>query len=374
MDQPQGTAPASFQPGSTVSFRAAISSRQSYADGGMLGMGMLIAPSGNAPSPFDALNGPRLAGPQGSHPLANVDPRQLIGPATSGLEGAIELSGPVRVGEGISGRLRVRATRAINARGATLRLVGVRIREETRQRTEQKGQQQSFGTSHGTSSSQTTTTISWVEVHGEEIESLPFTEPALPAQLAAGQVLDLPFTLPAPRLGPPSAHAGSALIAWALEAHWDIGFGTDERVATLVHVHQHPDLLRAGVLTLGEGAMSDSFLDRDQGATISVDPLPPIPAGGAVTVSIAWPGAPGGRSARLELTADIKAAIGLSLVPVSVPVDHGALGNVQVTIPIPSDAPPTLETDGLAVGYRLRVIVDRKLRSDVTAERRIVIF
>jgi hypothetical protein len=57
-----------------------------------------------------------------------------------------------------------------------------------------------------------------------------------------------------------------------------------------------------------------------------------------------------------------------------VPVDHGALANVQVIIPIPSDAPPTLETDGLAVGYRLRVIVDRKLRSDVTAERRIVIF
>jgi hypothetical protein len=42
-------------------------------------------------------------------------------------------------------------------------------------------------------------------------------------------------------------------------------------------------------------------------------------------------------------------------------------------ISLPADLPPTLETDGLTVGHRLRVIVDRKLRSDVTAERPIVV-
>ena len=44
-----------------------------------------------------------------------------------------------------------------------------------------------------------------------------------------------------------------------------------------------------------------------------------------------------------------------------------------VTLPVGADLPPTLEAQGLKVGYRLRVVVDRKLRSDVSRERAIVI-
>jgi hypothetical protein len=44
-----------------------------------------------------------------------------------------------------------------------------------------------------------------------------------------------------------------------------------------------------------------------------------------------------------------------------------------VTVPLPIDLPPTLETPGLKVGYRIRVIVDRMLRSDVSRERPIVV-
>jgi hypothetical protein len=117
--------------------------------------------------------------------------------------------------------------------------------------------------------------------------------------------------------------------------------------------------------------MSDSV--ADDGATIAVQPEPPFLAGSSIDVIIAWPGAPGGRSARLELTVDVKASVGLTVVPVSLPLDLGTLTSTRVSLPIPADAPATLITDGLAVGYRLRVIVDRKLRSDVTAERRIVI-
>ena len=72
--------------------------------------------------------------------------------------------------------------------------------------------------------------------------------------------------------------------------------GSDERVAVLVPVAQHPDLLRAGVVTLPAGAMFD--LVDDEGATLGVTPLPPIPVGAPVTLSVTWPGAPGGRSAR----------------------------------------------------------------------------
>ena len=53
----------------------------------------------------------------------------LLRTSTEGLNGSIELAGPVRVGEGISGTIRVRTTRAIKARSAGLRLVGVRIAE-----------------------------------------------------------------------------------------------------------------------------------------------------------------------------------------------------------------------------------------------------
>ena len=358
---------------SPSAFLAAVGERRSFADSGRPS-GLSYTPHGDAPTPFDALDGERLAGPSGSHPLALIDPRTLISPTTPGLVGAIELAGPVRVGEGISGRLRVQATRDINARGAVLRLLGLRLSEQTRQTTVKRGtgiDLSSGQVSFGSSSSGSDETVSWVEVHGTIFDTSPFTEPAIPAQLAAGQSIDLPFLLPAPQLGPPSAHAGSALIAWALEARWDIGMGSDERVAALVDVRQHPDLLRAGVLDLGAGAMSDSVADN--GATIGVQPEPPFLAGSSVDVAIAWPGAPGGRSARIELTVDVKASVGLTVVPVSLPLDLGALTSTVVRLPIPVDAPATLITDGLAVGYRLRVIVDRKLRSDVSAERRIVI-
>ena len=37
-----------------------------------LNVGSFVGRTGSAPAPFDAINGPRLAGPQGSHPLHSV--------------------------------------------------------------------------------------------------------------------------------------------------------------------------------------------------------------------------------------------------------------------------------------------------------------
>ena len=59
-------------------------------------------PRGYAPAPFDALDSLRLSGPRGSHPLALVDLPSLLDGPTDGLEGTIEIDGPVLVGEQIS--------------------------------------------------------------------------------------------------------------------------------------------------------------------------------------------------------------------------------------------------------------------------------
>jgi hypothetical protein len=189
----------------------------------------------------------------------------------------VEVGSPTRVGEAIRGRVRVVAREPIQARRAGIRLVGVRLSEEER------SHEQRDSKGHVTSRQE------WVEVHGRVVDALEFTEPALPATLGAGQALDMPFQIPAPRLGPPTAHAGTALVAWAVEARWDIEMGSDERVAALVDVRQHRDLLAAGVIDVGAGAMHDSW--EDEGATLAVRPLPPIDAGSTMEVTITWPGA-----------------------------------------------------------------------------------
>jgi hypothetical protein len=370
----------------TNGFLGSVEAGQTFDDPGVAGRGPSSTPRGDAPTPFDALDGPRLAGPQGSHPLAALSAAALIRAATPGLTGGIELAGPVRVGEGISGTIRVRAAHAIRARSAALRFIGVRIAEETRSGRSRDAEAAealaaataaariASGTSTAADSSANTAanqTVSWVEVHGTVIEELTFTDPVLPALLAPGQLVEAPFTIPAPRLGPPSAHAGTALVAWAVEARWDISMGSDERVAALVPVGQHPDLLRSGAVTLPSGAMFD--IVDDEGARLSVEPLPPLAAGSRVTLGVTWPDAPGGRSARVELTTDVSASNGISVTSVSVPLEQATLGGASVAVDLPADLPPTLVTDGLSVGHRLRVIVDRPMRPDVSRERPIVI-
>ena len=98
---------------------------------------------------------------------------------------------------------------------------------------------------------------------------------------------------------------GSAILAWALDARWDISMGGDERVSALVEVEQNIDYLRSGAVTLDEGALFDAWSVGD--GTIAVSPLPPVVAGSEMDVTVTWPGAGGGRGGRLELQADVKA-------------------------------------------------------------------
>jgi len=317
--------------------------------------------TGSTPTPFDAVDGYRLVGPQGSHPLAQLSIDELLKPRSDGLNGAIEIKHPVRIGEAIEGKIQLTALKDINARSAMLRLVGAVITENKESYEERDSQ------------GNVTRSESWVEIKGKLFEELPFTDTPLPTALTSGQTFETTFTIPAPRLGPPSGHYGTALIAWAVEARWDISMGGDERLAAVVKVDQNIDYLRSGAVTLGEGALFDAYTQGD--ATIAVVPIPPVVAGTEIEVTVNWPSAGGGKSARIELQADIQAPSGLSdLVLFSAQLDPNAFhGGTTVRIPIPADAPPTFTSQGISIDYRIRALVDRSFRSDLAAERSIAV-
>lgn len=339
-------------------FRSAVLASGGNAFGGITGWS---SKSGSGPTPFDAADGYRLAGPQGSHPLAAVSIEEMLKPRSDGVDGAIEVKHPIRIGEAIEGHLKLTALRDINGRGAMLRLVGAVITEQQESREERD------------SKGNVTRSEQWVEVHGRLFEQLPFSQPALPSTLSAGQTFEAEFNLPAPRLGPPSGHYGSAIIGWALEARWDISMGGDQRLAALVDVDQNIDYLRSGAVRLGEGALFDAWQTPE--ATIAVSPIPPIFAGSEIDVTVNWPGAGGGKAARLELQADIEAPNGIrGLVLWSTQLDPNIFrSGTMVRIPIPSDAPATFSSQGVGVGYRIRALVDRSFRSDLAVERAIAV-
>ncbi len=316
---------------------------------------------GSTPTPFDAVEGYRLVGPSGSHPLAAIRMEELVRRSSDGLDGQITINEPVRIGEALSGRITLTARKEIKARSAMLRLVGALITEHQRSKEERDNE------------GNVVRSEQWVEVSGKLFEELPFSQPALPATLAAGQTFEADFTLPAPRLGPVSAHMGSAMLTWALDARWDIPMGGDERLSTLVNVQQNIDYLRSGAVRMDQGAMFDSWQVGD--GSIAVSPLPPIVAGSEIDVTVTWPGAGSGRGGRLELQADVEAPNDLNGVVLwSTTVDPAAFrGGTTIKVPIPADAPPTLNDKGVAVGYKIRALVDRKLRSDLAIERALAV-
>ncbi len=326
-----------------------------------IGLGIGGGRIGGLPAPFDAVAGNRLVGPSGSHPLAAIGMEELVAPSSGGLAGEITINEPVRIGEGIAGRLTVTAHKDIKARSAVFRLVGALITEHQHSREERDSQ------------GKVVRTEQWVQVNGKVFEELPFSQPPLPTSLAAGQSFETEFSLPAPRLGPVSAHMGSAVLAWALDAKWDIAMGGDERVTALVMVRQNIDYLRSGAVRLAPGALFDAWQVGD--ASIAVAPLPPIAAGSEIDVTVTWPGAGAGRGGRLELQADVDAPNKLSGVVLwSMAIDPQAFrSGTTVRIPIPADAPPTLADQGVGVSYRIRALVDRALRSDLAVERALAV-
>ena len=310
---------------------------------------------GRSPSPFDAINGPRLAGRQGSHPLHDVRAEELLRPSSGAVAGEITIDGPAMVGQGITGRIRLQAIERVTSRKAALRLVGLRLDEVQRSEDDDDGPSDS-----------------WVETSGKLFVEDAFVEPAIPATLEPGQTFEAPFAVPAPGLGPPTAHLGESIIAWALEVRWDVAMGSDQFVATYLPLAQHPDLLRAGVGRQGGESMMAGIPVGD-GMIGVLSPLP-VPAGTELVVAARWPSAPGGTKARIELHRKTNAPNGTRGIIASTDVDPGALkGGVEVRLAVPAGLAPSFDGAGLEITYILRVLVDRRFRSDAAIERPVAV-
>ena len=331
----------------------------------LLGLGAAVGTTrheGKSPSPFDALDGHLLAGPQGSHPLHEVRPEDLVRPCNGPVEGRITLDQPTcRVGETVTGSISLVANERITARRAALRMVGLRLVEQRKSE------------SHEDPMTKHRWTEEWVEARGDLFETLPFLDPAVPTTLEPGQTWESAFAIPAPRLGPPSAHLGEAIVAWALDVRWDVAMHEDPFVAVHLPVEQHPDLIRAGVGKQGGEAMLDTISIGD--ASISVASKLPAPIGAAIEVHVRWPSAPAGRAARIELHRRTNAPNGAEGIIGSALLDVPALkdGSASAILEIPADAPPSFDGAGLEVRYVIRVLVDRAFRSDAAIERPIAI-
>jgi len=315
---------------------------------------------GSAPSPFDALDGPRLAGPQGSHPLHGVRAEELVRPSTDAVTGEILLDRPAMVGEGITGTLRIRAVKRVEARRAALRLVGLRLDEVERSRDDHDSEGRVTHSEH------------WVETSGKLFVQDAYPEPLIPATLQPGQSFEARFAVPAPRLGPPTAHLGESIVAWALEVRWDVAMGSDHFVAVHLPLAQHPDLLRAGVGKQGGMSMLAGVPAGD-GMISVVSPLP-VPAGSEMVVGVRWPSAPGGSNGRVELHRRTNAPNGTEGIVASVPVHPAALaGGADVRLAVPAETAPSFDGAGLEIDYVIRVLVDRRFRTDAAIERPVAI-
>lgn len=312
--------------------------------------------SGSLPAPLDAMNGSGLAGAEHSRILPFLTPEDLLTPTTAGFTGGFEIEKGTLVGGEIHARLRVRATKEIKARGALVLVKGYTIREEARSETHKRGNN--------------TFTENWVEVVAAELEATPLIEVPLPATLVVGDEIDLKILAPSPRLGPPSVHAGVLAIIWTIQATWDIPLGGDERVAGIVTVSQHPDMVRSGVMALGSSALMGEWSAGS--ATLNVTPAPPLTPGTAFTVHVRWPDASGGRGARVELYVDIKNAWPMCIA--SAKMETAALvAGVDVQFEIPADAPPVFDLQNITLRYRVRALVDLPLRPDIAIERNVAI-
>lgn len=316
----------------------------------------LFGHTGSAPPPFNALDGPRLAGPEGSHPLHEVQVEELLTPSDGRIVGEIALDRPARVGDGITGTIHLRALADVRARGAVLRRVGLRLDETRQERT------------HRDAKGNVTRREAWVEARGRLFDELGFVEPAVPAALVAGQEWESRFAVPAPALGPPTAHLGESIVAWALEVRWDVPMGSDAWVATLLPLAQNPDLMAAGVGRQGgESLMRELAAD---GGVITVASALPAPAGAELRITVAWPGAPDGRGVRAELHRHSDAPNAEQGIVASVAVERGQLdGASEITLLLPAGIPPSFDGAGLENRYVLRVLVDRPFRPDVAIER-----
>jgi hypothetical protein len=90
-----------------------------------------------------------------------------------------------------------------------------------------------------------------------------------------------------------------------------------------------------------------------------------------MTVSVRWPSAPGGQKGRVELHRRTNAPNGVEGIIASVPIDPATLlaGSTEARLLVPAGSAPSFDGAGLEIDYIVRVLVDRRFRTDAAIER-----
>lgn len=185
--------------------------------------------------------------------------RLVIDEAHGGVDWHVELDRALLLpGSLVNGRLRILARNGIEARALVLGLAGQEHWRHRVTRTDAEG--------HVT----TEVVRSTAEPIREPVRLVDIV------RLAPGELLERPFELPVPPLGPASLDADDAGMDWTFEAKLDIESGFDSRVERPVTVAQPTALLRAGAVHLGEFALYDRVEVSADGVTgaILLQPMP----------------------------------------------------------------------------------------------------
>jgi hypothetical protein len=145
--------------------------------------------------------------------------------------------------------------------------------------------------------------------------------------------------------------------------------GSDQFAAVYLPLAQHPDLMRAGVGKQGGISLMAGVPVGD--ATINVQSPLPAPSGTELAVAVSWPSAPQGQGARIELHRRTNAPNGEEGIIASVAVSAADLssGAASAQLPIPPGSAPSFDGAGLEITYVIRVLVDRRFRTDAAIER-----
>jgi hypothetical protein len=233
-----------------------------------------------------------------------------------------------------------------------------------------------------TSDGKTTTTQ--VHTGREDLPVLPVRVSG-PLSLVPGQVLEVPFELPAPPLGPPTVEGDKAAVEWSVEAKLDREGGLDSSLEVPVRVHQPTALLRAGVVRAAQFALFDEADGRGDdtlSGTIELDPVPLVagaPFTGRVVVRAATPAKV--RSIRAELKVHVEVTVGGGLEE-TIAAWQGQLAG-EMTLEgervfelqgvVGAAAPPTVVLPHSTVAARFELILDRPFAPDRRLARDVAI-
>lgn len=193
----------------------------------------------------------------------------------------------------VDGRLRISSRHGGALRGARVTLVGTETWRYDQTTTDSNGH------------TQTATRTS-----NEDLPDVPIAVLG-PTTVSAGEMLETPFQVPVPALGPPTFDGTELRVGWDLVANLDVA-GFDPTVVLPVRVLQPTSLLRAGVVDVGQFALFEeaAVTADDLAGSIRLEPMP-LCLGAQFQGQVTMTGAAPRRvqEVRLELRVRVKATV-----------------------------------------------------------------